>query len=45
MFFFFYIFFDFLKTLLLDLTLKKRPKNPGENTHVYVKYFFLACIV
>ena len=27
----FYNFGDFLKTLLLNLTMKKRPKNPEEN--------------
>ena len=25
-------FFEFLKTLLLDLTMKKQAKNPEENT-------------
>ena len=30
----FYNFFEFLKTLILDLTLKKQPKNRKKNTQV-----------
>ena len=34
--FFYCFFFEFLKTLLLDLTMQKRPKNPRENNQAYV---------